>query len=373
MKKILINGFSSRSGGTKNYINDLLLKLDEYKDLEITLVAPSDTFFKVDNENVKVFVPFCSRFGIAGRLFYEVFYSSVITFLLSHDVLFCPSGILPYFFPSNVKTIVAFQNMLPFEDKELKKYRGEFAYWKFIWLRRKFKNSFKKAYRVIFVSNFAKEFISNILPDVGQKSIVVENGVNETFWEVDHHSPVVRDRYVLYASSFEYYKNHIEVLKSWSIFKQKTDDSRLKLVFVGDGRSSCKKKVVKFIKENKLDESVSLLGNIPYERMRGLYQKASLNIFASTCENYPFTLIEAMSSRTPVVSSDYGPMKEIGGDSIYYFKPHNIDELATYLIQIHKNSDAKNIELADKAYERSLMLPSRTRASRKVLSQLQLL
>ena len=50
-------------------------------------------------------------------------------------------------------------------------------------------------------------------------------------------------------------------------------------------------------------------------------------VFTSKAENFPLTILEAMNMNCPIISSNAGSLPEVGGDSIEYFDPHNIDEI----------------------------------------------
>jgi glycosyltransferase involved in cell wall biosynthesis len=48
-------------------------------------------------------------------------------------------------------------------------------------------------------------------------------------------------------------------------------------------------------------------------------------VFASSCENMPNILLEAMSAGLPIACSDRGPMPEILGEGGCYFDPESVD------------------------------------------------
>jgi len=59
-----------------------------------------------------------------------------------------------------------------------------------------------------------------------------------------------------------------------------------------------------------------------------LLSSADLFIFASSCENMPNTLVEAMAAGLPIACSDRGPMPEVLKDGGVYFDPENPDSIA---------------------------------------------
>ncbi|HCU79850.1 MAG TPA: hypothetical protein DGN60_01650 [Chloroflexi bacterium] len=70
-------------------------------------------------------------------------------------------------------------------------------------------------------------------------------------------------------------------------------------------------------------------GNIAHTELHHVFHKSDGFIFASTCENFPNILLEAMASGLPIASSNRRPMTDILGDSCVLFdplRPHSISE-----------------------------------------------
>jgi glycosyltransferase involved in cell wall biosynthesis len=62
---------------------------------------------------------------------------------------------------------------------------------------------------------------------------------------------------------------------------------------------------------------------VPFDQLHNYYHKSDGFIFASSCENLPNILIEAMASGLPVACSSMGPMPEILGSDGFYFDPRS--------------------------------------------------
>ncbi|MDA7512688.1 glycosyltransferase, partial [Verrucomicrobia bacterium] len=57
-------------------------------------------------------------------------------------------------------------------------------------------------------------------------------------------------------------------------------------------------------------------------------KNAHIFVFASSCENMPNTLTEAMAAGLPIACSNCGPMPEILGNGGVYFDPENPIEIS---------------------------------------------
>ena len=80
---------------------------------------------------------------------------------------------------------------------------------------------------------------------------------------------------------------------------------------------------------------------------------ADIFVFASSCENMPVTLIEAMVSGLPIACSDRGPMPEILGKSAVYFNPHSVSSIFKALSKIVHDEILRK-SLAEISWEKSL-------------------
>ena len=69
-------------------------------------------------------------------------------------------------------------------------------------------------------------------------------------------------------------------------------------------------------------------GPVPYSELPGVYHQADIGVFASSCENMPNILLEAMAAGLPIACSSRGPMPDVLGDAGAYFDPEQPAEIA---------------------------------------------
>ena len=84
--------------------------------------------------------------------------------------------------------------------------------------------------------------------------------------------------------------------------------NKAQVSIVGEG--SKRKELEKFIKENRLEEKVRLLGGLPREKVFEILKKSDIFVLTSNWEGFPRSILEAMSYGLPVIASDVGGVKE---------------------------------------------------------------
>jgi glycosyltransferase involved in cell wall biosynthesis len=99
-------------------------------------------------------------------------------------------------------------------------------------------------------------------------------------------------------------------------------------------------------------EFIHWLGDVPHEQLPGHYHNADGFVFASSCENLPNILLEAMAAGLPIACSDRGPMPEVLGPAGVYFNPERTIEIAA-AIQVLAEDQALRKYFAAAAYARA--------------------
>lgn len=73
------------------------------------------------------------------------------------------------------------------------------------------------------------------------------------------------------------------------------------------------------------------------------YVEADAFVFASSCENLPNILIEAMASGLPILSSSCGPMPEVLGDAGWYFDPYSATSIADTIVKAMQDPVSRHL------------------------------
>lgn len=336
LKTIVVDGLPAAHGGGWTYLLQLLNNIpdDWAGKYRVVVILPSDFSDRFEPDAaVEILTPrFPARSLVHRVLWYWTRLPSLMKSLRA-DVLFCPWGTLATRRLGGAKSAVAHQNMLPFDPVERERYPYSYLRGK-LWLLRWTQGaSFRDADLVIFISEYGKRVIDRCVPRRRGRSLIVPHGLSDHFRQRTTSIPeaIKGVEYVLYVSIQDYYKAQLEVVSAWASLRQRRTTPE-KLVLAGPVRSpSYGRKVGELVHSLGLQDEVLLTGDVPYENLPAYYQNAKVNLFASSCENCPNILLEAMAGGRPVLCSNYPPMQEFAGEAAAYFDPYNPGQLADLL------------------------------------------
>lgn len=152
--------------------------------------------------------------------------------------------------------------------------------------------------------------------------------------------------FIFHIATMEDNKNTLGIVKAFSKVKKDISED---LILIGRGKSY-KDKVKKLIKEEHLDGRVRILENVSDEDIPSIFQLAKLFIFPSFYEGFGIPIIEALFSKTPVITSKGGCFPESGGPSSKYVDPYSIGEIAGAIVEV-LGDDTLQKEMAQKGHE----------------------
>jgi glycosyltransferase involved in cell wall biosynthesis len=257
------------------------------------------------------------------------------------DVLYVPGGLLV----SKFRPVVTIsRNMMPFRTEFWVMYpRLSVDRLRLRLLRRLNAWSFHRADAMIFLSNTARDVIGRFIGRPLRRVAVIPHGVNhERFRPLrvrnapSADEPRVR---VVYPSRLEPYKHQVQVVEAVEILAGQVPNLTVEL---------CGPANPKYLQDfnaalgraPRASSLISYLGEVPNAALPELYADSDLLVFASSCENLPNILIEAMASGIPICSSDRSPMPEICQDACLYFDPSNPRSIADAVLEATRDWDA---------------------------------
>ncbi len=148
--------------------------------------------------------------------------------------------------------------------------------------------------------------------------------------------------YILNVGAFEQRKNQLNLVDAFAMIAKEFD---VNLVLIGDGKSY-KDQVSAKIDSLNLENRVSILSGIPHADLPLFYQAASTFCFPSFFEGFGIPIVEALFSKTPVITSIGSCFPESAGPSSIYVDPHSPSEIAFALKNVLASENLKNAMIA---------------------------
>ena len=209
-----------------------------------------------------------------------------------------------------------------------------------LWLRGV--RGMEKADHIVAVSDATAKEITQIL-DVGSGQITVTpNGVNPAF------KPLPTDQIALIRQQQKLSANTLCLLNVGSDHPRKNVLTILKTVenLKQQGLSVCFWKVSAdftdeekaFVRDRNLASCVSYLGKPTLPELVQLYGAADVLVAPSLHEGFGLTLLEAMATGTPVVTSNVSAMPEVAGDAAALVDPTDVGAIAAAIRRIHHDA-----------------------------------
>jgi glycosyltransferase involved in cell wall biosynthesis len=241
------------------------------------------------------------------------------------DVLFSPGGTyLGAFHPF----VTMFRNMLPFDASERRQYGMSRMRLKLELLRRAQAATFRRADGVIFLTEHARAAILHDGVKVRGRQAVIPHGLDSRFFNAETAArPLDTPFRWLYVSAIHRYKHPWNVAEAVATLRN--EGLPLSLNIVGPAYPAAGARLLSTVA--RLDPRgafISIAGGRAHEDLPALYHGADGFVFASTCENMPNSLLEAMAARLPIACSDRPPMPEILQDGGVYCDPQSPASIA---------------------------------------------
>ncbi|HEY6921905.1 MAG TPA: glycosyltransferase family 1 protein, partial [Steroidobacteraceae bacterium] len=235
-------------------------------------------------------------------------------------LLSCDAGTIGSHQPS----VVLSQDLLSYEPGEMRRFGISKARIRLILLRYIQARSLKRATAAIFLTHYAARIIQKFTGPLSRIA-VIPHGVGESFRHDgrrrDWPAPGAEIR-CLYVSNTEMYKHQWHVVRAIGELRRRGHNVSLTLAGGGSGPAQhLLNAEIERTDPNR--QFIKDIGAVPHDGIPGLLTEADLFVFASSCENMPVTLIEAMASGVPIASSNRGPMPEVLANGGVYFDPED--------------------------------------------------
>lgn len=255
--------------------------------------------------------------------------------------------------PKEIKHVMVVHDIIPKIFPEYLNNARKKYYWRLT------EEAIKKANKIVTVSRHAeKDLIKylNISPskisvsyiDAGE---IYKKEVSSAKSQKIMRRYKLRPGYIFAGGGLEVRKNAEGVIRAYKILldrnkKQKFLRDFPKLIIYGKlmpRLAPLITDVEKLVKELNLARYAKLLDMVPQEDLPALYRNASIFIYPSFYEGFGLPVLEAMNQGTPTITAKTSSLPEVGGDSVLYCNPKDIEEMALVIKKVLTNNDMREI------------------------------
>jgi len=200
---------------------------------------------------------------------------------------------------------------------------------------------YKKVSYIVAPSSFT---ISKLKPQLPHNHFI---HIPTFISQKEKYNPNLGD-YILFVGRTEEEKGVMTLIKA-------VEGTKYKLKIVGKSSTAYEKKIIDYVKSNKL-QNIEFLGTKYRADLWKLYRNARCVVIpAEWYENMPNVLLEAMIFSRPIIASDIGSLKELiqDGKTGLLFKPKDVLELRKKIRSLFDNN-ALAKKLGKNAYHEAI-------------------
>ena len=206
----------------------------------------------------------------------------------------------------------------------------------------KFKKAAEQADLVIAISEQTKRDIIHFLKISENKIRVIYQGCHQAFKEDQSEEFLnkVKDkfnlpeRFILNVGTIEARKNLLNIVKA-------IDETKIPLVVIGK-KTKYFDKVKKYLVKKNFEDQVQFLENVSMEELAAIYKLSDIFVYPSLFEGFGIPVIEALFSKTPVITSNVSCLPEAGGENSLYIDPENFEDLRSKILFLWNNSSERD-------------------------------
>jgi glycosyltransferase involved in cell wall biosynthesis len=334
--------------GLGNYSRDLIRILSVYfPEEEYLLFNPKKSktsLFEVNNKNVFEKLPtspFYKKFKNLWRQKGIVKDLKLNKITLFHGL----SGELPVGLKkNNIKSVVTIHDLIFMRYPQLYSFFDRNVHFM------KFKKAAQSADLVIAISEQTKKDIVTFLDVDAEKIKVIYQGCQSVFKQnyTEIEFKTITSKYKLPAT-FILNVGTIEERKNALLIVEAIKDLDTVLVLVGK-ETSYAEKIHHYIKEYHLEHKIIFLKGLSSKELALVYQLATVFVYPSIFEGFGIPIIEALFSKTPVITTKFGVFPEAGGPNTMYINPEDSKELQEK-ITLLLNDKSKRDEMIERGLE----------------------
>lgn len=223
-------------------------------------------------------------------------------------------------------------------DLRFYRFPKTYGFLRYCFLKYKVPQSVKKASHIIAISDFTKSELIEAYNIPATQITTIHESINKSDFsfkgkklvdtsDIKIAEKLANKRIILSVGHIEPRKNYKRLIVAFNKVKKEVSDAQL--VIVG-------KKNLDFAEVFRMMNEVPdvhYLDFVSSEMLVWLYANSSLFVFPSIYEGFGFPPLEAATNGVISAVSRISSMPEICGDSVAYFNPYDVDDIAQIIIK----------------------------------------
>lgn len=203
--------------------------------------------------------------------------------------------------------------------------------------------------KIITVSNFERDQILELLPELAPRLVAVYNGYNEYFTpQTDIAATLARynlpDSYLLFLGNTDPKKNVTNVMKAYSEYLS-LSKVRLPLV-IADLGEEFMDNILYREKLEHIKEKLIPVGYIANKDLPAILGGSAVFLYPSLRESFGIPILEAMATGTPIITSNTSAMPEIAGQEGILVDPRDASEIAQQILRLELEPEYRQHQIA---------------------------
>ena len=206
----------------------------------------------------------------------------------------------------------------------------------------------RKSQKILVPSEFVRHQLLNEWKVEDSKVVVIYEGVNLSHPRGGLALHGIKSPYILYVGNAHPHKNIEGLIIAFLKLKDSSlrQNGDLKLVLAGKSNYFWEG-----IKKKYDHPKIIYTGFVSDEELASLYKNASVYVEPSFEEGFGLPILEAFAAGCPVVASNIGSLKEVGGDAVLYFDPNDLGDMVEKIYMVLKSENLSK-ELIEKGRKR---------------------
>lgn len=232
---------------------------------------------------------------------------------------------------------------------------------------------YRSADHVVAISDATRDEVIRLVDVPANRITRVHNGVDLEAWSpedpgddsvrVERHG-LRSGRFLLYVGDTDWRKNPEGMLRGLAVAREQGAD--VELAFAGKLEPHKVAAIQQKAAREGVHASVHVLGFVSDSDLRALYRSALAHLFVSRSEGFGYTVIEAMASGCPVITTHCGSLAEVAGDAAMLVDPEDPDRIGQAIAELTQDA-SRCSELA----ERGLVWAKRFSCERQASAMLE--